>query len=103
MPLVKRGGPLARLASENAAIDLARAHAAAHTGVPVDQVVVMDVQAAEWPDLRLGCPGPWPKTSFAQVVTPGLIVELDAAGTRLTYHTDSGLRAILCASRGDTA
>ena len=97
IPQVQRGGPLVRSASPQSVIDVAKADAAARTGAPLDQVSVVSVEAAEWSDARLGCASPSPGLRFAQVEIPGFVVVLDAAGTRLTYHTDFGLRAIMCA------
>jgi hypothetical protein len=98
IPSAQRGGPLSRLASPQSAVDLALASAADQLGTSPDQVSVVDVQATEWPDFRLGCPGPDPKLRFAQVAIPGFIVQVQAGDTRLTYHTDFGLRAVLCDS-----
>ncbi|MDQ6674723.1 MAG: hypothetical protein M3069_28965 [Chloroflexota bacterium] len=94
MPLP--GGPGARMTSAQTVVDVARAEAAKRVGTTADQVSVISVQDAEWTDLSLGCPGSTPHMVSPAVVIPGFIVELDAAGTRLTYHTDTGLRAIAC-------
>jgi hypothetical protein len=34
---------------------------------------------------------------YAQVITPGYLIVLQAAGRTLEYHTDSGRRVELCA------
>jgi hypothetical protein len=95
LPQVRPGGLLANR-SPDAVIDLARSNAATQAGVPLDQVSVVSVQPTEWPDFSLGCRGLLPRFSVAQVTVPGFIVELDVAGTQVTYHTDRGLRAIPC-------
>ena len=96
IPPVQRGGPLQRMVSPQAAIDLARADASNRSETAIDQIAVVSVQPTEWSDFRLGCPSPAPGLAFAQVLVPGFVVELDVAGTPMTYHTDGGLRAILC-------
>jgi hypothetical protein len=93
-PIPRRGGPLFRSRTPQDVAELARNEAAARVGVPLDQVQVLSMEPTEWPDMGLGCPHPG--FSFAEVTIPGYIVQLDAAGTALTYHTDAGLRAIAC-------
>jgi hypothetical protein len=95
IPLVQRGG-LFRGRTVDDAVALAKSSAAQRVGITADQVNVVSVQPTEWPDVSLGCPSPVPTAEFAQVITPGYIILLDAAGTPMTYHTDAGLRAIPC-------
>jgi hypothetical protein len=95
LPQVRPGGLLANR-SPDAVIGLARSHAAELAGVAPDQVDVVSVQPVEWPDFSLGCPNLLPHFAVAQVTVPGFIVQLDVAGTPMTYHTDRGLRAIPC-------
>jgi len=95
LPQVRPGGLMANR-SPDAVIDLARTNAATRAGVSPDQVSVVDVQAVEWPNFALGCPQQLPRFAVAEVTVPGFIVQLDVAGTPMTYHTDRGLRAIPC-------
>jgi hypothetical protein len=95
VPVARPGGPLVRARTSQSVVDLARANAAERTGSTLDQVAVVSVQPTEWPDFSLGCTGT-AHFVFADVIIPGYVVELDVAGTRLTYHTDGGMRAILC-------
>ena len=46
-----------------------------------------------WPDTGLGCPQPG--MSYAQMETPGFLIELRAAGRTYTYHADRK-RAVYC-------
>lgn len=57
------------------------------TGTPVDQITVTQVDAREWPDASLGCPGEG--GFYAQVITPGYLIMVTAAGKTLEYHTDA--------------
>jgi len=96
LPQVRPSGLMANR-SPDAVIDLARTNAATHAGVSPDQVSVVSVQPVEWPNFSLGCPNFAPRhLVFADVTVPGFIVQLDVAGTPMTYHTDRGLRAIPC-------
>jgi hypothetical protein len=95
LPQVHLGGMFAGRSVDDI-VNLARSHAADRAGVAVDQVDVVSVESVDWPDGSLGCASTSPHLAYVQVVTPGYIVQLDAAGTPMTYHTDTGLRAIPC-------
>lgn len=78
-----------------AAVDAARQDAAAHLGVPADQLRVDDVQPRQWPDSSLGCPRPG--NMYSQIVTPGFLITIStASGRQLEYHTDDRSRVVLC-------
>lgn len=69
--------------------------AAESTGTPADQITVAQVEAREWPDASLGCPGEG--GFYAQVITPGYLIRVTADGETLEYHTDaSGETITLC-------
>lgn len=64
-------------------------------GVPVGEVTVTAWEPVDWPDASLGCPEPG--MMYAQVITPGYQVMLEAQGKIHRVHTDrSGQRIILC-------
>jgi len=64
-------------------------------GIPAEDIDVMSVKAYEWPDASLGCPEPG--KSYAQVVTPGYRVILEADGVRYEVHTDErGRTMVMC-------
>ena len=67
-------------------------------GFSVEESVLFSVESVEWPDASLGCPQAG--ISYAQVVTPGLRILLEANGQVYTFHTDQTDRVILCMSRG---
>ena len=75
-------------------VRLAVADAAQRTGVAPTDVSVLQVEAREWPDASLGCPKP--NELYAQVITPGYEIVLQAGGQQLSYHTDRARRAELC-------
>lgn len=70
------------------------AEAAGRVGIDPSAVQVVSVQASEWPDTSLGCPKPG--MFYAQAVTPGYLIVLEAAGQRFEYHADAGRRIELC-------
>jgi hypothetical protein len=67
-------------------VQTAIAAAATHMGVLPPQVVLVSVTPREWPDRSLGCPRPG--MGYAQSVTPGYVIILEAAGKQIVYHTD---------------
>lgn len=70
------------------AVQLAVADLSQRTGVPAEQIAVVSLEEVTWPDTSLG--NPQPGMFYAQVLTPGYRVVLDAADQRYEYHTDRG-------------
>ena len=56
--------------------------------IETDQIQIVSVEAVEWPDASLGCPQPG--MMYAQMITPGYRVELQAEGKTYVYHTGPG-------------
>lgn len=61
--------------------------------VPEGDIQVTRVEAREWSDTSLGCPESG--KVYAQVITPGFLVVLQAAGKTYEYHSDR-VEARLC-------
>lgn len=61
-------------------------------GVAEGVVTVQQVEETEFPDASLGVPEPG--QAYAQVVTPGYVIRLEAAGQVYTYHA-AGERIVL--------
>jgi hypothetical protein len=81
-------------AEASAVVARAVADAAERSGVPAGDVRIVRVEPRQWPDSGLGCPRAG--MGYAQVITPGYLVVLEADGRSLEYHTDRA-RAELCA------
>jgi len=75
------------------AIAQARADAASRTGIEADSWRAVEVTTREWPDAGLGCPEPG--KLYAQVLTPGYAITLEARSRRLVYHSGAG-RIVYC-------
>jgi hypothetical protein len=75
-------------------VEAAVAELATTLGVPPSDVTVVRVEAIDWPDASLGCP--LPGKMYAQVVTPGLRIELQAEGKTYVVHTDLESQIVLC-------
>lgn len=62
------------------------------------QIQILAVESVEWPDAGLGCP--LPGMNYAQVITPGYRITLEAAGKTYVYHTNTESALILCLDDG---
>jgi hypothetical protein len=75
-------------------VRLAEEDLAQRLGLKPEQIRLVSVQAVEWPDTSLGCPQPG--MMYAQVITPGYRVALEAGGQTYDYHTNQSDRVVLC-------
>jgi hypothetical protein len=71
-----------------------RADAATRTGTDVRNVQVVRVERKDWPDSALGCPRPG--ELYAQVITPGWLIEVRSGQMVFEYHTDAADGFVLC-------
>jgi hypothetical protein len=62
--------------------------------VASEAIQLVSVEAVEWPDTSLGCPQPG--MMYAQVITPGFHLVLEAAGQEYEYHTNQADYVVLC-------
>lgn len=80
-------------------IAVCKADLAEITGLTEADVSLISVTAAEFSDTSLGCPEPG--KSYAQVITPGYIIILQANGKQYEYHTDQHEAIVLCGTAGN--
>ena len=64
------------------------------TGVTLAEITLVSLEAREWSDTSLGCPQEG--YMYAQVITPGYFVVLEAQGVEYIYHTDGTSTVVLC-------
>ncbi len=62
--------------------------------IEAEDVVVVSSEKVQWPDASLGCPEEG--IMYAQVVTPGFRIVLEANGTQYVYHTDDTDNVFQC-------
>ena len=74
--------------AEAAEVTLVKQDLAQRLNTAVDQIRVVSVRAVDWPDTSLGCPKPG--MSYAEVITPGFEIILEANGQEYAYHTGGG-------------
>lgn len=77
-------------------IEKAEADLIKQFAVHAAQIQVVEARAVTWPNAALGCPQPG--QAYAQVITPGYWVLLEADGKRYSYHADQAEQLILCMS-----
>jgi hypothetical protein len=82
-----------------ALVERAKADLAAKLDVRRDQITAASVEEARFPDASLGVAEPG--RAYAQVVTPGYVIELIAGDTVYEYHAGDG-RVVLASGEGDT-
>ena len=80
--------PVATRALRPTVGELAVADLAKQLGIATESITVRSVEAVEWSDASLGCPEPG--MMYAQVITPGYRIVLEANGQSYEYHTGSG-------------
>lgn len=73
------GKPVEELVSE------ARSDLAERLNISQSEITTSEVESIVWNDASLGCPEP--KKYYAQVITPGYKIILEANGEAYTYHT----------------
>lgn len=79
---------------EERAVVAARRALAQQMGVPANELRLISMADAEWPDASLGCPEPG--RMYAQVITPGYRVTFEAEDRTYEVHTDRNGRAVIC-------
>lgn len=68
----------------DALVELAKEKLAERLDIDTEEITVEAVQEATFPDASLGVPEPG--KSYAQVVTPGYVIRLEAEGETYEYH-----------------
>ncbi len=82
-------------AGSEQAVQTAKADLAQRTGIAPTAITVVKAEAVDWRDSSLGCPQPG--RMYLQVITPGYLIVLEAAGRTYEYHSDrEGRRVVLC-------
>lgn len=76
--------------------DLAVADLAGRLDIAPDAITVREMVAVEWPDASLGCPQPG--MMYAQVITPGYRIVLEAQGQAYQYHASRN-HIVFCSPR----
>jgi hypothetical protein len=76
------------------ALAAAIVHLIDQTGVSDSDIRLVSMEAIEWSDASLGCPQEG--FMYAQVITPGYLIILEAQGQSYEYHSDQAANVVLC-------
>jgi len=77
-----------------AALAAAIADLTAQAGIASEQIKLVAMESMEWNDASLGCPQEG--FMYAQVITPGYLIMLEANGQQYEYHTNQNNSVVLC-------
>jgi hypothetical protein len=78
----------------NAIVSLVKNDLKEKTGVGLEKIHILEIEAVEWPDSSLGCGQPG--EVYMPVITPGFRILLEVDGQVYSYHTNTTNRFILC-------
>lgn len=67
---------------------------AGRLSIPADQIELREAADVTWPDSSLGCPQPG--MAYAEVLSPGYLVRLNANGLDFEYHAGKNGDIFLC-------
>ena len=79
----------------NAIISQVRNDLSQKTGVSLEKIRILEVEAVEWPDSSLGCGEPG--AVYLPVITPGFRILLEVDGQIYSYHTNASNQFVHCA------
>lgn len=75
-------------------IDKAKNDLAQRLSISITQINVVDAKAVTWSNSSLGCPQPG--MAYAEVLTPGYLILLNANGQNYEYHAGKGPDVLYC-------
>lgn len=87
-------GEVQALPGSEAVLAAAVADLSERTGTPANEISLVSMEALDWSDASLGCPQEG--YMYAQVITPGFLIVLEAQGQPYEYHTDRTSNVVLC-------
>ncbi|MCJ7621732.1 MAG: hypothetical protein MUP64_16130 [Anaerolineae bacterium] len=94
-PQPTQGTPAASLPYEaRRVVQMAKEDLARKLDLSISEISVISVESVDWSDTSLGCPQPG--MMYAQVITPGFLIVLEAMGQTYDYHTDENSSVVLC-------
>lgn len=68
-------------------VNEAKADLTTRANVVPGEITVKKAEAVEWQDASLGCPKPG--IFYAQMITPGYLIVLEAGGKEWQYHAST--------------
>lgn len=77
-----------------ALVEKAKQDLAQRLSVSVDQINLVEAKSVVWPDASLGCPQP--DMAYAEVLTSGYLILLNAGNKEYEYHASKGTEVVYC-------
>ncbi len=84
--------------AQEIAIQASKNNLSQRLNINADQISVVNVTEVTWADTSLGCPQP--DVAYAQVPTPGYMIQLEANGRIYTYQSDMEGNVVECGESG---
>ena len=75
-------------------IETAKNDLAGRLSLPAAQIILIDARSVVWPNSSVGCPQPG--MLYADVLTAGYLILLNANGRDYEYHAGKGPQVIYC-------
>jgi hypothetical protein len=75
-------------------VEKAKEDLAQRLSISVNQIDLIEATAVVWPNSSLGCPQPG--MVYAEVLTPGYLILLNAGSEEYEYHTSRSTEVIYC-------
>lgn len=75
-------------------VEKARADLAQRLSISISQINLVDAKEVVWPNSSLGCPQPG--MVYAEVLTPGYLIILNADDKEYEYHASKGTYVVYC-------
>jgi len=75
-------------------IDRAKDDLSTRLEIDVSAITLLSAEAVNWSDASLGCPQPG--MVYAQVITSGYLIVLEAAGVNFEYHAGRSTEVVYC-------
>ena len=86
--------PMTPDAAAQKMVDLVKENLTQRLGMPVEQIILVEVRQTVWRDAGLGCPKP--AVDYIPLETPGYKIVLEVGGQIYNYHTDQVKRFVIC-------
>ncbi|HSM70960.1 MAG TPA: hypothetical protein VK851_05405 [Anaerolineales bacterium] len=102
-PLISQGDNTAELSTPlpdnvQILIETAKADLVQRLSLPPPEINLVTAIEVTWPDSSLGCPQPG--VEYAQVLTEGFLINLEANGNIHEYHADTSGQIVSCEDPG---
>jgi hypothetical protein len=86
--------PKASVPGLQSLIEKAKEDLAQRLTISINEIILLETTSVVWPDASLGCPQPG--MTYAQMLTPGYLILVEASGKIYEYHANKATYVIFC-------